>query len=187
MPSQILWRDDSHFIDPAGSLGGFEPGGSQLFSIISAALYQLRYQCLLDTKDKGIVFRPDMSKGLECFVGADFAGSWKDGDHDLPESVLSKTAYVIMYAGCPITWGSKIQTEIALSTTESEYIALSTAMREVVPFMGLMKEIADCLAWSLGNLSSSALSGKITTVVSLLTQLPNSSLVQNILPSNTIT
>ena len=97
---------------------------------------------LLDTKDKGIIFRPDLSKGLECFVDADFAGGWKDGDHDCPESVLSRTGYVIMYAGCPITWGSRLQTEIALSTTESEYIALSTAMREVIPFLGLMEEIA---------------------------------------------
>ena len=48
-----------------------------------------------------------------------------------------------MYAGCPITWGSRMQTEIALSTTESEYIALSTAMREVIPFTELMKEIAE--------------------------------------------
>ena len=29
---------------------------------------------LQGTKDKGIVFRPDPSKGLECFVDADFAG-----------------------------------------------------------------------------------------------------------------
>ena len=47
-----------------------------------------------------------------------------------------------MYAGCPITWGSKLQTEIALSTTESKYIALSSAMREVIPFLDLMKETA---------------------------------------------
>ena len=47
-----------------------------------------------------------------------------------------------MYDGCPITWGSKLQTEIALSTSESEYIALSSAMREVIPFLGLMKETA---------------------------------------------
>ena len=50
---------------------------------------------------------------------------------------------LIMFAGCPITLGSKLQTEIALSTTESEYIALSTAMREVIPFLGLMQEIGD--------------------------------------------
>jgi len=47
-----------------------------------------------------------------------------------------------MFAGCPITWQSKLQTEIALSTTESEYIALSTAMREVIPFLNLLKEIS---------------------------------------------
>jgi hypothetical protein len=45
-----------------------------------------------------------------------------------------------MYVGCPLTWCSKLQTEIALSTTESEYIALSQAMREVIPFMNLMME-----------------------------------------------
>ena len=67
---------------------------------------------LLDSRDKGIMFRPDLSKGLECFVDAEFAGGWKDGDHDFPESVLSRTGYVIMFAGCPITWGSKLQTEM---------------------------------------------------------------------------
>ena len=29
---------------------------------------------LLDTKDKGIIFRPDKTKGLECHVDADFSG-----------------------------------------------------------------------------------------------------------------
>ena len=98
---------------------------------------------LLDTQDKGLIFRPDKSRGLECYVDADFAGGWKDGDQTSPESVLSRTGFVIMYAGCPITWTSKLQTEIALSTTESEYIALSTAMREVIPFLNLMKETSD--------------------------------------------
>jgi hypothetical protein len=37
-------------------------------------------------------------------------------------------------------WASKLQTEIALSSTESEYIALSQSMREVIPLMDLMKE-----------------------------------------------
>ena len=97
---------------------------------------------LLDTRDKGMIYRPDITRGLECYVDADFAGGWKDGNHDSPESVLSRTGFVIMYAGCPITWGSKLQTEISLSTTESEYIALSSAMREVIPFLGLMKETA---------------------------------------------
>jgi hypothetical protein len=44
---------------------------------------------------------------------------------------MSHTGYVIMYANCPIFWASKLQTEIALSTAEAEYIALSQALREV--------------------------------------------------------
>ena len=32
---------------------------------------------------------------------------------------------VIMYSGCPVAWCSKLQSEIALSTTKAEYIALS--------------------------------------------------------------
>ena len=43
---------------------------------------------VLDSRDKGIIFRPGLSKGLECFVDADFAGGWKDGDHDSPELVF---------------------------------------------------------------------------------------------------
>ena len=35
-----------------------------------------------------------------------------------------------------------MQTEIALSTTESEYITLPTAMRKAIPFIQLMKEIS---------------------------------------------
>ena len=46
-----------------------------------------------------------------------------------------------MYANCPIYWRSSLQTEIALSTAEAEYIALSSALREVLPLMTMMEEI----------------------------------------------
>ena len=48
--------------------------------------------------------------------------------------------YMITYAGCPVLWASKLQTEIALSSTESEYITLSQALREVIPLTSLIKE-----------------------------------------------
>ena len=48
-------------------------------------------------------------------------------------------------AGCPVYWDSKLQSEITLSTTESEYVVLSMTMREMVPFMNLMREISDFL------------------------------------------
>ena len=42
---------------------------------------------------------------------------------------------------CPIVWASKLQGCISLSTTEAEYIALSHAMRELIPFTGLVEEL----------------------------------------------
>ena len=96
---------------------------------------------LRGTRDKGIIIRPDHDKGLECFVDADFAGGWNIADAEDVSSVYSRTGYVITYAGCPLHWISKLQSEMALSTTESEYIDLSQAMRDVVPLIDLLEKI----------------------------------------------
>ena len=45
-----------------------------------------------------------------------------------------------MYASCPIMWCSKLQTLIALSMTEADYIALSTVLHEVIHMMNLLME-----------------------------------------------
>ncbi|KAL7476676.1 hypothetical protein ACHAW6_002523 [Cyclotella cf. meneghiniana] len=83
----------------------------------------------------------DHNRGLECYVDADFAGGWSSGDVVNPECMMSRSGFVIMYARCPITWSSKLQTEIALGTMEAEYIVLSQSVREVIPCMELMQEI----------------------------------------------
>jgi len=46
-----------------------------------------------------------------------------------------------MYASCPILWASQLQMEIVLSSTESEFIGLSTALRATIPIMELVKEL----------------------------------------------
>ena len=83
----------------------------------------------------------DKSKGLEVYVDADFAGAWNTADSENADNVLSRTGFVICYANCPIIWCSKLQTEIALSTAEAKYIALSHALREAIPIQNLSKEI----------------------------------------------
>jgi len=50
-----------------------------------------------------------------------------------------------MFASCPVVWVSKLQTEVALSMTEAEYIALSQAMRDLIPLLGLLDELAPAL------------------------------------------
>ena len=94
------------------------------------------------TKEQGMIFTPDSSLGLEVYVDADFAGNWNrdEAPHDR-DTARSCHGYIIKYMGCPIVWKSQLQTEIALSSTESEYTGLSYALRETIPMMELLKEM----------------------------------------------
>ena len=96
---------------------------------------------LLDTRKRGIIYKPDCLKGLACYVNADFAGGWTQADASNAENVLSLTVYVIMYASCPIFWVSWLQIEIALSNDEVEYIALLQALPNVITLVTLLKEV----------------------------------------------
>jgi len=100
---------------------------------------------LIGTQELGIKFQIDRNKGLEAFADANFANDWNKDEPDDMENVLSKTCYIIYYMGVPIVWASKLQTKIALSTTEAEYMALSKCLKDVIPIMNLMREISDYL------------------------------------------
>ena len=91
------------------------------------------------TKNKGIIFKFDASKGIEVFVDADFAGSWFSFNSHEFASALSRTGYIIKVANCPICWVSKMQTEVALSTTEAEYIALSQSTKDLLPIKSIIE------------------------------------------------
>ncbi len=96
---------------------------------------------LAHTKDRGIVYEPDTSMGIECYIDADFAGGWNITTSAGADNIMSRTGFVITYANCPIYWASHLQTEIALSTAEAKYIAMSSALHKVIPLMTLMKEL----------------------------------------------
>ena len=97
---------------------------------------------LAGTKDKGLIFKSDFTVGLQMFCDADFAGLWKSEDSQNADSVRSRTGFVIKLYGCPLLWTSRIQTEIACSTLEAEYIALSSGMRELLPIRNLYLSLA---------------------------------------------
>ena len=96
---------------------------------------------LKGTQDKGLILKPDVDRGVDCYVDASFATEFDKSRSNDPSTVLSRTGYVILYKGCPIIWVSKMQTEISLSTTEAEYIALSQSMRDLIPFTNLLAEL----------------------------------------------
>ena len=108
----------------------------------NAAKWLGRY--LLGTKDKGLIMRPDPTKGLELYCDADFAGAW---DPELPrediDTARSRHGYVLTYAGVPVLWKSQMQGEIALSSTESEFIGLSSALRKTIPLHCMLNEMKE--------------------------------------------
>ena len=75
-------------------------------------------------------------------MDAYFTVLWKHEYGQDPVCVKSRTGYVMTLGVCPLHWVSKIQTEMSLSTLESEYTALSQAMRDLLP-LRLIRLIQD--------------------------------------------
>jgi Reverse transcriptase (RNA-dependent DNA polymerase) len=111
----------------------------------------IRY--LSGTKDKGLVMRPSTDLKLDCYVDADFAGLWGIEDPNDSISVRSRSGYIITLSNCPLLWVSKLQTLTSVSTMESEYVALSTAMRDLIPLRRLLKLVSMALTGTESNTS----------------------------------
>jgi len=110
------------------------PRASHMEAVLRIGMY------LLSTQDKGLIMAPK-EHSFDCWVDADFAGNWsKDCDPLDVDNVRSRSGYIIDYAGVPLIWHSKLQGEIALSTTEAEFYALSTSLQECILLMNLVKE-----------------------------------------------
>jgi hypothetical protein len=97
---------------------------------------------ILGTRDKGLVLRPNNHHCLTAYVDANFAGLWHKDYAHLRETALSCTGFILCYANCPIIWTSKLQSEVALSTCEAEYIALSMCARSIIPMRTLLNEVS---------------------------------------------
>jgi hypothetical protein len=106
-----------------------------------AILYLVQY--LKRTCDLGIHFKPDPDKGCKCYCDVDFSGNWNKQFASVdPSTSKSRSGWAVFYAGCPVCWASKLQSQVALSTTEA-YIAVSQALRDVIPAMNLIQEMKE--------------------------------------------
>ncbi|KAG8473150.1 hypothetical protein CXB51_035082 [Gossypium anomalum] len=74
------------------------------------------------------------------YVDADFAG-----DLDRRRSL---TGYVSTIGGCAISWKATLQTTVALSTTEAEYMTITEACKEAIWLKGLFSELNEDLQTS---------------------------------------
>ena len=82
---------------------------------------------------------------IDCYVDADFVGLLGYEDKQDSYCVKSRTGYVIYIYSCLVVWVSKLQSDIATSTMEAKYNALSMAMRNVLPLKHLVKEISNAI------------------------------------------
>jgi len=61
---------------------------------------------------------------LKAFVNSDWVGNWVDRK--------SISGFIIMSDQGAVSWGSKKQTSVSLSIVEAEFVAASTAVREIL-------------------------------------------------------
>jgi hypothetical protein len=108
-----------------------------------ALLYLICY--LKKTRDIGIRFSLCSNQGFDCYCDADFAGNWNQSLAPFdPSTAKSRSGWIVFYIECPIIWASKLQSQVAMSTTEAEYIPMSQSLRDVLPIMFLVNEIKTC-------------------------------------------
>ena len=84
---------------------------------------------VLDTEDLGLKISPKIQDSrkpwdLVCYSDSDYAGD--------PDTRRSVSGYVLFVQGVPISWRSKANKTVTLSSTEAEWIALSEAVKEVM-------------------------------------------------------
>jgi hypothetical protein len=98
---------------------------------LSKALYICRY--LVGTQNYRLTYDGASSQGLNATTDSDWASD--------ATNRRSQSGYFVKLAGGPISWTSRAQKTIALSSTEAEYMALSDCSRQVVWMHTLMGEL----------------------------------------------
>ena len=112
-----------------GMLSKFSTNSSAVH--LAAVKRLLRY--IKGTMHLGLCYRFGSSQDIVGFCDSDFAGDSQDSK--------STSGHVFTLGGASISWRSKKQGLIALSSTESEYIGYSEASREAIWLKQLYHEI----------------------------------------------
>jgi hypothetical protein len=67
--------------------------------------------------------------------------AYADSDWAADKSRRSRTGFIILLGNSPVIWSSKLQKCVALSSTEAEYVAVSSAARLVIWARAFLEEL----------------------------------------------
>jgi len=126
MHVMVMTRPDIAFA--VGQVAQFAQNpGQQHWRAVKRILAYLR-----KTYDFGLHFGGDL-RPLIGFCDSDYAG-------DL-QTRRSTSGFVFLYLGGPVSWASRRQACVALSTTEAEFVAAAEATKEAVWLQQLLSEL----------------------------------------------
>ena len=119
---------------------------------------------VIDTKKLGLKIEPmgnsNKPWGIICFSNSNYAVD--------PIIRHSISVFILYVQGVPISWQSKLQKSVSLSSSEKEYIALSEAVKEVmvvVQLLGSMKIVVKYpVTVRVNNIGATFMASNITTM-----------------------
>ncbi len=89
-----------------------------------------------------MVINPTRELTIDAHPDADFAGIYGHEKPTDPACARNCSGFVIVFAGVPVLWKSKLQTETVLSTMEAKVNDLAAFMRELIPIMDMIQSLA---------------------------------------------
>jgi hypothetical protein len=92
------------------------------------------YAYLKYSPNLGLHFKRNCAdRELHAYVDADWAGC--------PDTRRSTTGYVVKLAGSPVSWSSRRQRTVAMSTCEAEYVAGYKATQEIIWIQNMINDL----------------------------------------------
>jgi ribonuclease HI len=99
------------------------------------------------TQAFGLTFKKEKDLSVKCFVDSDHLGD--------PDTLKSTSGYVFLMNGVAVSWASKLQRDVSLSSMEAEYYAICNAAKELVWLSSLLSELRLMIAQPIEVLSDS--------------------------------
>jgi hypothetical protein len=106
---------------------------------------------LKNTSSRGMVTNPMRELMIDAYPDGDFAGMYGHEKPTDPACAKSHSGFVIVCAGVPVLWQSKLQTQTALYTMKAKVIALGECMRELITIMDMVQSLAVAVGIPAGD------------------------------------